>query len=188
MNRILIVDDELNMRLVLKAMLTKEGYEVFVAEDGLAALEVLKTTDIATIVTDLKMPRLDGMGLLNRVAKEYPSLPIIIITAYGTVNTAVDALKKGAFDYITKPFDQDDLRNVIRKAILTREFNQDEVIMSRGRYRPVRHRRRQSEDAGCLRNDQAGRTGDNGGAAHRGNRDREGTDRPRYTPQQPPEG
>jgi two-component system response regulator AtoC len=130
MNRILIVDDELNMRLVLKAMLTKEGYEVFVAEDGLAALEILKTTDIATIVTDLKMPRLDGMGLLNRVAKEYPSLPIIIITAYGTVNTAVDALKKGAFDYITKPFDQDDLRNVIRKAILTREFNQDEVIMS----------------------------------------------------------
>jgi two-component system, NtrC family, response regulator AtoC len=130
MKRILIVDDELNMRLVLKAMLTKEGYEVFVAEDGLAALDVLKTTDIATIVTDLKMPRLDGMGLLNRVAQEYPSLPIIIITAYGTVNTAVDALKKGAFDYITKPFDQDDLRNVIRKAILTREFNQDEVIMS----------------------------------------------------------
>jgi two-component system, NtrC family, response regulator AtoC len=130
MHRILIVDDELNMRLVLKAMLTKEGYEVFVAEDGLAALNVLKTTDIATIVTDLKMPRLDGMGLLNRVAKEYPSIPIIIITAYGTVNTAVDALKKGAFDYITKPFDQDDLRNVIRKAILTREFNQDEVIMS----------------------------------------------------------
>jgi len=130
MKRILVVDDELNMRLVLKAMLTKEGYEVLVAEDGLAALDVLKTTDIATIVTDLKMPRLDGMGLLNRVAQEYPSLPIIIITAYGTVNTAVDALKKGAFDYITKPFDQDDLRNVIRKAILTRDFNQDEVIMS----------------------------------------------------------
>jgi DNA-binding NtrC family response regulator len=130
MNRILIVDDELNMRLVLKAMLTKEGYEVFVAEDGLAALNVLETIDISTIVTDLKMPRLDGMGLLNRVSQKYPSIPIIIITAYGTVNTAVDALKKGAFDYITKPFDQDDLRNVIRKAILTREFNQDEVILS----------------------------------------------------------
>jgi len=130
MNRILIVDDELNMRLVLKAMLSKEGYEVFLAEDGLAALGVLKENDIATIVTDLKMPRLDGMGLLERVTKEYPSVPVIIITAYGTVNTAVNALKKGAFDYITKPFDQDDLRNIIQKAIRTREFNQDEVLMS----------------------------------------------------------
>ncbi len=130
MNRILIVDDELNMRLVLKAMLSKEGYEVFLAEDGLAALGVLKENDIATIVTDLKMPRLDGMGLLERVTKEYPSVPVIIITAYDTVNTAVNALKKGAFDYITKPFDQDDLRNIIQKAIRTREFNQDEVLMS----------------------------------------------------------
>jgi len=130
MNSILVVDDELNMRLVLSAMLKKEGYEVFVAEDGLAALSILKENDVSAIVTDLKMPRLDGMGLLNRVSKEYPSIPIIIITAYGTVNTAVDALKKGAFDYITKPFDQDDLRNVIKKAIKTREFNQDEVMMS----------------------------------------------------------
>ena len=130
MNRILIVDDELNMRLVLRAMLKKEGYEVFVAEDGLAALNILKDNDVSAIVTDLKMPRLDGMGLLDRVTREYPSIPIIIITAYGTVNTAVDALKKGAFDYITKPFDQDDLRNVIKKAIKTREFNQGEVMMS----------------------------------------------------------
>ena len=130
MNSILVVDDELNMRLVLSAMLKKEGYEVFVAEDGLAALSILKENDVSAIVTDLKMPRLDGIGLLNRVNKEYPSIPIIIITAYGTVNTAVDALKKGAFDYITKPFDQDDLRNVIKKAIKTREFNQDEVMMS----------------------------------------------------------
>ncbi|MBN1546630.1 MAG: sigma-54-dependent Fis family transcriptional regulator [Syntrophaceae bacterium] len=130
MKRILIVDDELNMRLVLKAMLTKEGYEVFAAEDGLVALNVLKTNNIDTVVTDLKMPKLDGMGLLEHIAKEYPSIPVIIITAYGTVNTAVDALKKGAFDYITKPFDQDDLRNVIQKAIRTREFNQDEVLMN----------------------------------------------------------
>jgi DNA-binding NtrC family response regulator len=130
MNRILIVDDELNMRLVLKALLTKEGYEVFAAEDGLAALSLLRTEDIDTVVTDLKMPKLDGMGLLDRIAKEYPSLPVIIITAYGTINTAVDALKKGAFDYITKPFDQDDLRNVIQKAIRTREYNEDEVLLS----------------------------------------------------------
>jgi DNA-binding NtrC family response regulator len=128
MHRILIVDDELNMRLVLKTMLTKAGYHVFVAEDGLIALNILKEEDISAVVTDLKMPRLDGMGLLERVAKEYPAIPLIIITAYGTVATAVSALKNGAFDYITKPFDQDDLRNIVKKAVRTHDLNQKEVI------------------------------------------------------------
>ncbi|MDR2862129.1 MAG: sigma-54 dependent transcriptional regulator [Syntrophobacterales bacterium] len=128
MHRILIVDDELNMRLVIKAMLTKAGYDVFVAEDGLKAIGILKEADISVIVTDLKMPRLDGMGLLERVTKEYPAIPVIIITAYGTVTTAVGALKNGAFDYVTKPFDQDDLRNIIKKAVRTRDLNQKEVI------------------------------------------------------------
>jgi DNA-binding NtrC family response regulator len=132
MHRILVVDDELNMRLVLKAMLTKAGYEVLVAEDGLVALDTLKTGDISVIVTDLKMPRLDGIGLLERVIKEYPAIPVIIITAYGTVTTAVSALKSGAFDYITKPFDQDDFRNIIKKAVRTRDLNQTEVILPTG--------------------------------------------------------
>ncbi|HQF74796.1 MAG TPA: response regulator, partial [Syntrophales bacterium] len=103
--KILVVDDEVNMRLVLKAMLTKEGYEVETAADGLEALALLKRHDVTACVTDLRMPRLDGMGLLNRMAEEYPAVPVILITAHGTVATAVDALKKGAFDYITKPFD-----------------------------------------------------------------------------------
>lgn len=132
MHRILVVDDELNMRLVLKAMLTKAGYEVLVAEDGLVALDTLKTGDISVIVTDLKMPRLDGIGLLERVIKEYPAIPVIIITAYGTVTTAVSALKSGAFDYITKPFDQDDFRNIIKKAVRTRDLNQTEIILPTG--------------------------------------------------------
>jgi len=132
MKRILVVDDELNMRLVLKAMLGKEGYEVATASDGLEALDILKNSNIAVIVTDLKMPRLDGMGLLEKVIKNYPSTPVIIITAHGTIDTAVDALKKGAFDYITKPFEQDDLKNTINKAFRTRILNDDEVIFSPG--------------------------------------------------------
>ena len=130
MNKILVVDDELNMRLVLKTLLNKEGYEVATASDGLEALKVLKSGDVNVVVTDLKMPRLDGMGLLDRVIREYPSTPVIIITAHGTVATAVDALKKGAFDYITKPFEQDELKRVIHKAIKTRQLNEDELVFS----------------------------------------------------------
>ena len=118
--KILIVDDEVNMRLVLKTMLKKEGYDVETAADGLEALALLKRHDVTACVTDLRMPKLDGMGLLNRMVEEYPSIPVIIITAHGTVATAVDALKKGAFDYITKPFDQEELKNVIGKAVKTR--------------------------------------------------------------------
>jgi DNA-binding NtrC family response regulator len=130
MEKILIVDDELNMRLVLEALLKKEGYDVASAADGIEALKVLKHDDIEVVVTDLKMPGLDGMGLLERMARDYPSTPVIIITAHGTIATAVDALKKGAFDYITKPFDQDELKSVIHKAINTRRLNEEELFVS----------------------------------------------------------
>jgi two-component system response regulator AtoC len=130
MQRILVVDDELNMRLVLKAMLEKENYEVATAFNGLKALDILATSEVAVVVTDLKMPGLDGMGLLEKVVSDYPSIPVIIITAHGTIDTAVDALKKGAFDYITKPFEQDDLKNVINKAFKTRLLNEDEFVLS----------------------------------------------------------
>jgi two-component system response regulator AtoC len=130
MKKILIVDDEANMRLVLKAMLRKEGYDVATAENGLDALGVLKDQDVAVVVTDLKMPKLDGRGLLDRVVEDYPSTPVIMITAHGTVATAVDAMKKGAFDYITKPFDQDDLKRVVKKALHTSALNEEEFILS----------------------------------------------------------
>jgi len=130
MNKILVVDDELNMRLVLKALLNKEGYEVATASDGIDALKVLKGGNINVIVTDLKMPKLDGLGLLERVMSEYPSTPVVMITAHGTIATAVDALKKGAFDYITKPFEQDELKSIIRKAIKTQLLNEDELSFS----------------------------------------------------------
>lgn len=118
------------MRVVLQAMLKKEGHDVSAASDGVEALGILETGAVDVVVTDLKMPKLDGMGLLERVIRDYPSTPVIIITAHGTVATAVDALKKGAFDYITKPFEQEDLKNVIEKAVRTRRLNEDETLLA----------------------------------------------------------
>jgi len=129
MYKILVVDDELNMRRVLSAMLEKEGFEVATAADGRDALELLKKEDYAAVVTDLKMPNLDGMELLSRVVRDYPATPVIIITAHGTIATAVDALKKGAFDYITKPFEQEELKNVARKAVNTHSLNATEPFL-----------------------------------------------------------
>jgi two-component system, NtrC family, response regulator AtoC len=128
--KILVVDDELNMRLVLKALLNKEGYDVATASDGIEALKVLKSGGVQVVVTDLRMPKLDGVGLLERVIRDYPSTPVIIITAHGTIATAVDALKKGAFDYITKPFERDELKNTIHKAIRTQRLNEEELLVS----------------------------------------------------------
>ncbi|MCX7635733.1 MAG: sigma-54 dependent transcriptional regulator [Syntrophales bacterium] len=128
MGKILVVDDELNMRLVLSAMLKREGYEVKAAADGLEAWDIIRQGDIDVVVTDLKMPHLDGMALLEKIMTGYPDIPVIIITAFGTVATAVDAIKKGAFDFITKPFEQDELKNVITKAVRTKKLKSEEFV------------------------------------------------------------
>jgi DNA-binding NtrC family response regulator len=129
MGKILIVDDELNMRLVLSAMLKKEGFEISSASNGREALQILQTNNIDVVITDLKMPDIDGMELLTVISERYPEIPVIMITAHGTIATAVEALKKGAFDYITKPFDLDDLKNIISKAIKTRALKESELSL-----------------------------------------------------------
>ena len=129
MNKILIVDDELNMRLVLAAMLKREGYEVASAADGFEALQIMRSGRVSAVVTDLKMPRIDGMELLHRINQEYPEVPVIMITAHGTVATAVEALKKGALDYITKPFELEELKNVVSKAVKTHNLKENELFL-----------------------------------------------------------
>jgi two-component system response regulator AtoC len=124
---VLIVDDELNIRRVLAAMLKRDGYDVTTAADGEQALAVLQRTPIHVVVTDLVMPRLGGMELLERVRAEYPDVPVILITAHGTVDSAVAALKAGAFDYVTKPFEQDELRKVIAKAARANDLERRSV-------------------------------------------------------------
>jgi nitrogen regulation protein NR(I) len=124
---VLIVDDELNIRRVLAAMLKREGYDVTAAADGEQALAVLQKTPVHVVVTDLVMPRLGGMDLLRRASADFPDVPVIVITAHGTVDSAVQALKAGAFDYITKPFEQSELAKVIAKAARAHELEQQNV-------------------------------------------------------------
>jgi two-component system response regulator AtoC len=121
--RILIVDDEPSIRKVLAAHLRRFGHEAETAEDGAAAILRLQEEPFHLVVTDLKMPSVDGMGILRWVHQNQPGLPVILITAHGTVETAVEALKAGAFDYVTKPFDRDELHNVITKALATEQRN-----------------------------------------------------------------
>ena len=120
--QVLIVDDEPNLRKILSAQLTRDGYDVLTAEDGQQGLEALREHHIDLVITDLKMPKVDGMSLLREALREDPELPIVMITAHGTIDTAVEALKTGAFDYLTKPFDKDEVRQIVAKALKTREL------------------------------------------------------------------
>ena len=117
--RILIVDDEPSIRTVLRAHLKRAGYHPLLAEDGQSACDILTTEPIDLVVSDLKMPRMSGMELLNHCRTHHPGLPFILITAHGTVDSAVEAIKQGAHDYITKPFDANELQTIIRKALAT---------------------------------------------------------------------
>ena len=122
--QILVVDDEPNLRRVLSAQLERDGYDVHTAEDGEQALGMLKEHHIDLVISDLRMPKIDGMELLRRVVGSEEAMPVVIITAHGTVDNAVEALKTGAFDYITKPFDQAEVRTVVRKALRTRDLSE----------------------------------------------------------------
>ena len=132
--QILIADDEPNLRRVLSAQLTRDGYDVHAVEDGQKALEALSDHHIDVIISDLRMPRVDGLSLLKQVQESHPDIPVIMITAHGTVDTAVEALKLGAYDFVTKPFDKDEFRNVVAKAARTRELSGHEFAGEAGRY------------------------------------------------------
>jgi DNA-binding NtrC family response regulator len=138
--RVLVADDELNMRRVLEAMLRREGYEVVTAANGQEALSGMRA-DVHTVITDLKMPVLDGMALLKKLSAEYPDVPVVMITAHGSVENAVEAVKLGAFDYLEKPFEQEQIRQVVAKAIntyaLARQNARPEEPSIRGRFRLV---------------------------------------------------
>src|SRR5688572_13254015 len=128
------------MRRVLEAMLRREGYDVITAANGVEALGGM-TAGVHTVITDLKMPGLDGMALLKRLSVEYPDVPVVMITAHGSVENAVEAVKLGAFDYLEKPFEQEQIRQVVAKAIntyaLARRDARPEEPSARGRFRLV---------------------------------------------------
>jgi len=117
METVLIVDDEKNYLVVLEALLGPEGYETITADNARNALRLIKGADLDLVITDMKMPGMSGMELLEELKKIKPELPVIMMTAYGTIELAVEAMKKQAYDYITKPFQNEELKLTIRKAL-----------------------------------------------------------------------
>jgi len=115
--RILIVDDEARMVEVVAMMLGRVGYDCIACASATEALKVLDAGDVDVIVTDWKMPEMDGFALLRRVREEHAGVPVIFMTAYGDIPSAVAAIREGAFDYVTKPFDNEELKSHIARAL-----------------------------------------------------------------------
>ncbi|MFH1243782.1 MAG: sigma-54 dependent transcriptional regulator [Pseudomonadota bacterium] len=115
-HRVLVIDDEENMRHMLKVMLGKAGYAVESASDGIKALERMEESDFDFILCDIRMPRMDGMTFLKKAKEKYPEKTFVMMSAYGTVETALEAMKEGAYDYISKPFKKDEVLLTLKKA------------------------------------------------------------------------
>jgi DNA-binding NtrC family response regulator len=124
---ILIVDDEPSVRDSLSAWFRKDGYRIGAAEDAPAALRLLQSESWDAVLLDIKMPGMDGMELQRRIHEIDPTLAVIMVTAYASVETAVQALKQGAFDYITKPIDPDELSHLVQKALDHRHLQAENV-------------------------------------------------------------
>jgi two-component system response regulator PilR (NtrC family) len=115
---ILVTDDDQSLREFLEILLQKEGYDVALAASGDEALTILRDRDdVSVVLSDIRMPGMDGVTLLREVKKARPRTPVILITAFGSMDSAVSAMKEGALDYITKPFRIDEIRKVIRQAV-----------------------------------------------------------------------
>ena len=130
METILIVDDEKNYLVILEALLAPEGYEIIAEDNVLHALRLIRETDLDLVITDMKMPRMNGMELLEEAKKVNSELPVIMMTAYGTIEMAVEAMKKRAYDYITKPFRNEELKLTIKKALELYKLKKENKLLS----------------------------------------------------------
>jgi DNA-binding NtrC family response regulator len=156
--KILIADDEQKMRRILQIIIGSKNYDIDLAEDGNEAWKLFQSNAYDLIISDLKMPGMDGLQLLDRISSGKSKVPVIVITAYGSVDTAVKALKAGAFDYITKPFENEEIKIVVQKALaysrletenrylrtaLGMEFNFDRFIGKSDQIQSIRELARQ---------------------------------------------
>jgi DNA-binding NtrC family response regulator len=129
MDNILLVEDKSSMRRMLSQTLQAEGYQVFEARDGKEALELYRKNWVDLILTDLQMPEMDGLELLREMKEEGSLVDVIIMTAYGTIEKAVEAMKMGAFDFITKPFDTDYLLILLQRALKNRRLRRENMLL-----------------------------------------------------------
>jgi two-component system response regulator HydG len=128
MSAIFVVDDEKSHRMMLRAHLEEEGFEVVEASDGQEAVERVKERLFDLVLIDFKMPRMDGMEALKHIKKINPATPVIMMTAYGSINSAVEALKLGAEDYLTKPLDMDEILIKVKKALRFRQLEEENLL------------------------------------------------------------
>src|SRR3989338_4430155 len=128
---VLVVDDEKSMRELLAITLERQGYEVSVAEDGEVAIEAVRRDGFDVIITDLRMPNADGLQVLRAAKEHTPETVVIVITAVGSTETAVEAMKLGAYDYITKPFKLDELKIIIKNALSANTLKQENIQLKR---------------------------------------------------------
>ncbi|NOR17584.1 response regulator [candidate division WOR-3 bacterium] len=126
-SKILVVDDEEIMRCSLSDWLKEDGYDVLAVEDGYQALEKIKKEEWDLAIVDLKMPKMDGIEVLKKVNKSKPGLPVIIITAYATVDSAVMAIKEGAADYVVKPFNPEEISRVVARLVEHQRLIKDNI-------------------------------------------------------------
>ena len=139
MSRILVVDDEAGMRDLLRILLEKEGYEVLTAGDGATGLALAMNRAPSLVISDIKMPGLDGVGLLAGLREHGFTMPVIMITAYAESESAIQAMKQGAFDYLTKPFKMDEMKLVVRRALQeAAQRHESETVMNAPSAGPVR--------------------------------------------------
>jgi len=117
----LIIDDEEAIRDSCSQVLKKDGYTVKTAKDGIEGLRLIKNKSFQVVFLDLRLPGIDGMEVLSRIKEENPETPVVIITAYASIESAVEAMKRGAFDYLAKPFSPEELRLITKKALKSRE-------------------------------------------------------------------
>jgi two-component system response regulator PilR (NtrC family) len=131
MSKILVIDDEQSMRDFLSIMLKKEGHDVVAAENGSDALKAVQTEIFDLVISDVKMPGLDGIDVLKTVKEVSSETVVIMITAYATAETAVEAMKLGAYDYITKPFKVDEIKLIIQKALEKGHLRKENILLRR---------------------------------------------------------
>jgi len=129
--RVLVVDDEISMREFLEIMLSQEGYEVSVASTGEEGFRMFREGEPDVIVTDVKMPGMSGLDLIREIHSVNPHVPIIAITAYASAGDALRAVREGAYDYLSKPFQVEDLRIVIRNALETKRLRRENLDLRR---------------------------------------------------------
>ncbi len=127
--KILVVEDEKSMREVLKILLEGENYEVVTAADGVAGLSFVEKDIFDLVITDMKMPKVDGFEVLRKIKEISPDTIVIMITAFGTTESAVEAMKLGAYDYINKPFNIDEIRLIVKKAIEKKRLSEEVTVL-----------------------------------------------------------